>query len=310
MRRLSVDTPSQEVDTRPQQGSRVQQPLAAAGRTQAIPPPPPPPPPNVAPMTAPPSPASLIDLIDLNPLVTNPLYAQQQQQQQQLQFAAYMPSSVPPPPPPPTPSSTNVLDGKRQYDEMVPPSSQWVHIQQDGPATTQAMPLGDGHQNMLSGASPMALGSSGVTPIHALSQPSELLVQPFSLPLQLMLPPLPRGPKPLSVLEAEGVQLVLKAEAGGELQVMTIRYSFSTYYIYYHTYYTVTWIMEQVRYPFLYSNVDALTLADVRQLLVLYKELVLKYEATAQVRISLSSFILPESIYESVLQYCWPNEIG
>ena len=46
----------------------------------------------------------------------------------------------------------------------------------------------------------------------------------------------------------------------------------------------------QVRYPFLYSNVDALTLADVRQLLVLYKELVLKYEATAQVRSSFSSF--------------------
>ena len=40
----------------------------------------------------------------------------------------------------------------------------------------------------------------------------------------------------------------------------------------------------QVRYPFLYANLEALTVADVRRLLVDYKELVLKYEATTQVR--------------------------
>ena len=39
----------------------------------------------------------------------------------------------------------------------------------------------------------------------------------------------------------------------------------------------------QVRYPFLYANLEALTVADVRRLLVDYKELVLKYEATTQV---------------------------
>ena len=39
----------------------------------------------------------------------------------------------------------------------------------------------------------------------------------------------------------------------------------------------------QVRYPFLYANLEALTVADVRRLLVDYKELVLKYEAATQV---------------------------
>lgn len=39
----------------------------------------------------------------------------------------------------------------------------------------------------------------------------------------------------------------------------------------------------QERYPLLYASLDALTLADVRGLLVQYKELVLKYEALAMV---------------------------
>ena len=40
---------------------------------------------------------------------------------------------------------------------------------------------------------------------------------------------------------------------------------------------------SQVRYPFLYSNLESLTLADVGRLLEQYKELVLKHEATVQV---------------------------
>lgn len=39
----------------------------------------------------------------------------------------------------------------------------------------------------------------------------------------------------------------------------------------------------QERYPLLYVSQDMLTLRDVRQLLVLYKELALKYEALSQV---------------------------
>jgi hypothetical protein len=66
-----------------------------------------------------------------------------------------------------------------------------------------------------------------------------------------------RGPKSAAELEAEGVKLVLQAEASGELQG---------------------------RHQFLYATVDSLTVADVRVLLGQYKELVLKYEALAMVR--------------------------
>ena len=114
------------------------------------------------------------------------------------------------------------------------------------------------------------------------TQSSVLLSQLPSLPQRLMLPKPPRGPKPVSVLEAEGAQLVLKAEAGGELQVRQPRRQGNQHPLY-PSRRSPSPSPPKVRYPFLYSNVDALTLADVRRLLTSYKELVLKYEATVQV---------------------------
>ncbi|KXZ53251.1 hypothetical protein GPECTOR_7g1145 [Gonium pectorale] len=70
---------------------------------------------------------------------------------------------------------------------------------------------------------------------------------------QSALVPLP--PKSVSELEADGVRLVLRAEAAGELRS---------------------------RYRYLYSTPESLTLRDVSQLLAGYKELVLKYETLAQ----------------------------
>ena len=166
---------------------------------------------SVAP--APPSPsANLIDLDYPAPVVANPLHAaqqqyngriaspsappphaqwqQQQQQQQQQQHLFSLPPPPPPPPPPP------------QFAHSATPAPDFYAYGSNASSSSSRQPPPP------TGAAPLALSQ--------LKPPSH--TAPLSLP-QLALPVPPRGPKPVAVLEAEGVQLVLKAEAAGELQV-------------------------------------------------------------------------------------------
>ncbi|GIL73580.1 hypothetical protein Vretimale_5178 [Volvox reticuliferus] len=192
------------------------------------------------------------------PVYGNPMLAPRQVQQQQQQHqgshvgAVYGSGAlVPPPPPPqqPSPAHYSVQGAPSYYTAGYPPGA--VTYGQPMQYYTQyaapGMPYG---QQWVAAPAPAAVPPPPPPPPSKPSPPPPVAAQ-----LQQASQFVPLPPKSVSELERDGIRLVIKAEAAGELRA---------------------------KYPYLYYTKESLTLYDVSQLLMLYKELVLRYETLAQ----------------------------
>ncbi|GLI64682.1 hypothetical protein VaNZ11_008036 [Volvox africanus] len=205
--------------------------------------------------------AKVLEATAAAPVYGNPMLASRQVQQHQqhpqgLHAGAVYGSGAPPPPPPPPslqPSAAPypVPGAPSYYAAGYPPGHAAVVYGQPTQYYTQytapGIPYG---QQWVAAPAPAAVPPPPPPPPAKPAPPP-----PAAAPLQQASQFVPLPPKSVSELERDGVRLVIKAEAAGELRA---------------------------KYPYLYCTKETLTLNDVSQLLVLYKELVLRYETLAQ----------------------------
>ncbi|EFJ42545.1 hypothetical protein VOLCADRAFT_119357, partial [Volvox carteri f. nagariensis] len=123
----------------------------------------------------------------------------------------------------------------------MPYSQPWVAAPSPGAAAPPPPPPGPPPPPLTPPPPPTTATVAAVAAIPAVQQQQKQFIPP--------------RPKSVSELERDGIRLVIKAEAAGELRA---------------------------KYPYLYCIKESLTLHDVSQLLVSYKELVLRYETLAQ----------------------------
>lgn len=250
-----------EAELTPEQLAEQRRRNAAAAA--AAPPPPPPPPPHHHPSPA------MVDAMPSDQVYGNPMLA-----------AAPMPYSharagsgsggggyVPPPPPPPPPSHPPPHIQSPSY--YAQPGAGYPAVQYG----LQGAPY-YGSQGQAVYGQPWPGATSGVPPPPPPPPPLPSSAAPTQQPPPPPPPPpqprpapqaappaatsshlVPLPPKSVSELLEEGVRLVVRAEAAGELRA---------------------------RYRYLYAAPEGLTVRDVAQLLAAYKELVLRHEMLAQ----------------------------
>ncbi|GIL49525.1 hypothetical protein Vafri_5854 [Volvox africanus] len=205
--------------------------------------------------------APVIEATAAAPVYGNPMLAPRQVQQHQqhpqgLHAGAVYGSGAPPPPPPPPslqPSAApySVPGTPSYYAAGYPPGHTAVAYGQPTQYYTQYAAPGIPYGQQWAAAPAPAAVPPPPPPPPARPAPPPPAVAPLHQASQFV--PLP--PKSVSELERDGIRLVIKAEAAGELRA---------------------------KYPYLYCTKETLTLNDVSQLLVSYKELVLRYETLAQ----------------------------